>query len=190
MDAATILYSARTAPGRSQGWLAAVVGTKQPSVARLESGRSDATVDRLNRLLDPLGSQVSALPTKLPTIAAWAASFSSWINEGDLAEVRNGLLRISDDLRSLDGATAVALCVLPPGRTGSVGVDAALASLVTYTLQRNDLPVPLWAELAGPADEPFFIVPNKALRAIVIEETPSLFAARNVWVPRDFFESV
>jgi transcriptional regulator with XRE-family HTH domain len=190
MDAATILQSARTAPGRSQEWLAAAVGTQQPSVARLETGRSDATVGRLNRLLDPLGSQVSALPTKLPTIASWAASFADWIDEGDLEAVRNGLLRASDDIRSLDGATAVSLCVLPPGHTGSSGVDAALASLVEYTLVRSDLPVPKWAVHAPPADEPFFVVANRALRAIVIEETPSLFARRNVWVPRDYWESV
>ncbi len=190
MNAATILHSARTAPGRTQRWLAAAVGSQQPSVARVETGRSDVTVDRLNRLLDPLGSQVAAIPTKLPTIAAWAASFARWIDDGDLAEVRNGLLRISDDLRSLDGATAVALCILPPGPTGSEGVDAALAAVVAYTLRRSRLPVPRWAELAERTSEPFYVVPNEALRAIVIEDTPALFADRNVWVPADFFESV
>ena len=190
MDAATILHGARTAPGRTQGWLAAAVGTQQPSLARLENGHSDATVGRLNRLLDPLGSQVSALPTKLPTIAAWAASFTDWLEEGDLAEVRHGLLRASDDLRSLDGATAVSLCVLAPGPTGSDGVDAALACLVEYTLGRQGLPVPLWTGTVPAAIEPFYVVSNKGLRDIVRNDTPEVFKKRNVWVPVDFWESV
>lgn len=190
MDAATILHSARTAPGRTQSWLAHATGTAQPSLARLERGRSDSTVARLNRLLDPLGSQVTALPTKLPTVAAWAASFGGWLADDDLAEVRNGLLRLSDDLRSLDGATAVSLCVLPPGPTGHSGVDAALASLVEFTLARGQLPVPIWATAAPSSDEPFFIVPTRNLRALVIEDTPPAFARRNVWVPSDFWESV
>lgn len=190
MDAATILRSARLAADRTQAQLAASAGTHQPSLTRVESGASDATVGLLNRLLASAGAQVLAVSTRLPSIAAWAASFRRWLVEGDHEGVRAALLQVSDDLRSLDGDLAVTLCSMAPVPTGSSGVDAALASLVEYTLGRGGYPTPKWAREAPPAAEPYFIVANPALTDLVVASTPEVFAKRHVYVPAEFFESV
>lgn len=190
MDAGTILRSARLAADRTQGQLAASAGTHQPALGRVESGAADATVGRLNRLLAPAGAQVLAVRTRLPSIAAWAAAFRIWLREGDDEGVRAAFLQVSDDLRSLDGDIAVALCSLAPASTGSSGVDAALASFVEHTLERDRYPVPRWARQAPAASDPYFIVANPALTDLVIASTPAVFAKRNVFVPAEFFESV
>ena len=190
MDAATIVRSARLAAGQSQAQLAASAGTHQPAVGRVESGAADATIGRLNRLLTPAGAQVIAIGTRLPTIAAWAGAFRTWLAAGDAEGVRAAFVQVADDLGSVDGDIAVALCSLPPAPTGSLGVDAALASVVQYTLQRLGLPVPRWAREASPSPEPYFIVDNPALHALVAASTPPVFAERNVFVPAEYFESV
>lgn len=190
MDAATILRSTRSAANRTQAQLATSAGTQQPALGRVESGAADATVGRLNRLLAPVGAQVLAVGTRLPTIAAWAAAFRTWLLEGDEEVVRAAFLQVSDDLRSLDGDVAVSLCTLAPAPTGASGVDAALASLVEHTLDRDRYPVPSWARQAPPASEPYFIVANPRLTDLVVASTPEVFAERNVYVPAEFFESV
>jgi len=190
MDAATILRSARIAAHCTQGQLAARAGTHQPALGRVESGAADATVGRLNRVLAPAGAQVLAVSTRLPSVAAWSAAFRGWLLEGDDEGVRAAFLQVSDDLRSLDGDIAVALCSLAPAPTGSAGVDAALASLVEYTLTRERYPVPRWARDAQAGHEPYFIVANPSLRDLVVDSTPEVFAKRNVFVPAEFFESV
>lgn len=126
----------------------------------------------------------------MPSIAAWAAAFRTWLCGGDDEGVRAAFLQVSDDLRSLDGDVAVALCSLAPVPTGSSGVDAALASLVEHTLDRDRYPVPRWASQAPPTREPYFIVANGALKDLVVASTPEVFAKRNVYVPAEFFESV
>ncbi len=127
---------------------------------------------------------------RLPTIAACARSFTVWVAEDDLGSVRAGLLRASDDLRSLDSPSMASMCEEAPAATGSDGVDAAVASLVKFTLERFGQAVPEWVALTAAAAEAFFIVPNGALRDLVVAETPHVFSQRNVVVSWDFFESV
>ncbi len=190
MDAATILTSTRARSGRTQRDLAQMTGSSQPALARVERRSADATVERLNALLRPLGAQVAALPTRLPTIATWAESFRRWLLDGDLEAVRGALVDVVDDLRSVDPDVAVALCALPPAPTGSDGVDAALAAVVHHVLDEWSLPVPRWARTTAPSPEPFFLVANPALRAEAEAGTPAAFRRRNVFVPAEYFESV
>lgn len=129
-------------------------------------------------------------PSRLPNAHSWANSFSEWIAEGDLAEVRFGLLRMSDDLRSVTADQAVDLCTQEPRPTGAEGVDAALASLVEFTLNRVGARAPGWAKEAAGSELPFYIVSNTSLRPIVVRSTPTVFAKRNVWVSGEYFESV
>lgn len=126
----------------------------------------------------------------LPSIADWASVFRSWLGEGDLAEVRHAFIRISDDLKPLDGASASALCEVHPEATGSDGVDAALAPLVEFTLKGRGLDPPSWAASVPPAPEPFYLVVNVGLRGLVVDETPQEFSERNLFVPAAYFESV
>lgn len=190
MDAASILRSARASSGRTQADLALAAGTLQPALARLERATEDPTVGRLDRILEQVGIQVSALPTRLSTVASWAHAFRDWIRADDLVSVRSAFVQISDDLRSVDGATAVGLCLLAPAPTGHEGVDAALAALVEFTLNRSNLPVPAWVAGKPAASDPFYLVPNKSLRSHVEASTPLPFRGRNVHVPGEYFESV
>lgn len=190
MDTASILRSVRASSARSQDELARAAGTPQPALARLESARGDATVGRLNRILEPVGAQVAALPTRLPTLASWAQAFRTWIQEDDLPAVRSGFIQVADDLTSVDGATAVGLCLLAPAPTGHPGVDASLAGLVEFIFTRSNWPVPLWVGDIAPAPEPFHLVPNRSIRHHIEASTPAVFSVRNVFVPAEFFASV
>jgi transcriptional regulator with XRE-family HTH domain len=55
MAPGALIRTAREAQGLSQAALARRLGTSQPAIARLESGRSNPTILTLRRALDALG---------------------------------------------------------------------------------------------------------------------------------------
>lgn len=59
MKAASLIRDARWKAGISQAELARRVGTKQPAVARWESGESQPRFDTLDRLLSACGFELS-----------------------------------------------------------------------------------------------------------------------------------
>ena len=59
MNAATLIKDARTRAGLTQSELAERVGTKQPAIARWESGRADPATGMTDRLLRACGYELS-----------------------------------------------------------------------------------------------------------------------------------
>ena len=59
-DIAKIVIKARASRGISQKELAELVGTKQPSIARLESGNTVPSFSFLNRIAQALGTSLQA----------------------------------------------------------------------------------------------------------------------------------
>ncbi|MGL4549086.1 helix-turn-helix domain-containing protein [Eubacterium aggregans] len=58
------LIEAREAKGLSQRALAEISGVKQPAIARIESMRSTPQIDKLFKVLSPLGYTLSIVPMK------------------------------------------------------------------------------------------------------------------------------
>jgi predicted transcriptional regulator len=68
MTAADVLRTARLNGGLSQRELAKKCQVSQPAIARVESAVEDATMERLNRWLQPLGSKVTLVPFRTSTV--------------------------------------------------------------------------------------------------------------------------
>lgn len=190
MIAATLLRSARARVGWSQRELARRSGVAQPSLSDIESGGRDTTVGKLEQVLRAAGTSIVAVPSVVPSIAVWAERLRV-LNISDPRGIEKALVQIADDLRSVDGATRVALCVTPPASTNVRWLDAVLAALVEHSLSRDRLPIPSWvAEPGRTAEEPWDLITIPGLQQAARAATPDEFRRRNVFVPADFLASV
>jgi len=190
MTAATLLHAARARVGWSQRELARRSGVAQPSLSDIESGSRDTTVGKLEQVLRATGSSLVGVSTTVPSIAAWGERLRATVLI-DPGAIEKLLVQISDGLRSVDGATRVALCVTPPASTDVPWLDAVLAALVEHSLNGDRLPVPSWvAEPWRSTGEPWDLIAVPALRHAARKETPEEFRRRNVFVPEAFFASV
>lgn len=190
MTAATLLHASRARVGWTQRELAQRSGVAQPSLSDIESGVRDTTVSKLEGVLRAAGSSLVAVPSVVPSVATRAGRLAV-LATADPGGIEKGLVQVADDLRSVDGATRVALCVTPPASTGLRWLDAVLAAIVDYSLTEDHLPVPSWvAEPRRIAEEPWDLITIPALQEAARASTPDEFRRRNVFVPADFLASV
>jgi transcriptional regulator with XRE-family HTH domain len=190
MTAATLLRSARARVGWSQRELARRSGIAQPSLSDIESGARDTTIGKLEAVLHSAGTSIVAVPSVVPSVATWAERLRASV-ASDPGGIEKALVQVADDLRSVDGATRVALCVTPPAPTGVRWLDAVLAALVEHSLNADRLPVPSWVtDPERTAAEPWDLVTIPGLQQAAREATPEEFRRRNVFVPADFLASV
>ncbi|MCB1015936.1 MAG: helix-turn-helix transcriptional regulator [Acidimicrobiales bacterium] len=190
MTAATLLRASRARVGWTQRELARRSGVAQPSLSDIESGVRDTTVSKLEGVLRAAGSSLVVVPSVVPSVAAWAAQLADRV-PADPGGVEKGLVQVADDLRSVEGATRVALCVTPPASTGLSWLDAVLAAIVEHSLTEDRLPVPGWvSEPWRCAAEPWDLITVPALQEAARATTPDEFRRRNVFVPADFLASV
>lgn len=70
-----------------------------------------------------------------------------------------------------------------PPLTGAAEVDAALAALAEYLARRDDWPVPSWARKPGRySDKWWFVTPLRGMHATALQESPSSFRTRGVFI--------
>lgn len=189
MPASSILRAARASRGWSQRELARRCGVAQPSLSDIESGDRDTTVAKLEQILHATGHRLVSLPTTRPTVAEWADALRE--DRHRPAVLKKSLVQVSDDLRAVPPAVAIALSSAAPASTDDERVDAALAAIVDDSLTRRDLPPPAWV------DDPhrvssveWDLIEHPDLRQLARASVPHAFARRNVFIPREFFESV
>lgn len=144
VSSSTLLRQARSLRHETQRAVAARSGIAQPTIAAIESGRRDATVSTISRLVEATGCQLALLPTRAPSTAAVGAAIQHELRAGHEPIAFRHVIQLSDDLRRAEPALAVALCVQPPAPTGSDRYDALLAALVEHRLRARHLPVPTW----------------------------------------------
>jgi hypothetical protein len=145
-----LLSSARRYRAVSGRGLARQTASSQAGLVELENGSADATTDRLDRILQVLDYQVTALPTRLGTAASAAEDVRRFVLGGNRDAAFRVLLQLVADLRHADPALRVALCVTPPALTGDDHFDALLAGLVDYVLVQGKLPRPQPLESGPP----------------------------------------
>lgn len=189
MPASTFLRNARASRGWSQRELARRCGVAQPSLSDIESGDRDTTVAKLEQILRATGHRLVALPTTRPTVAEWALALRD--ESAGPAVVNKSLIQVSDDLRAAPSTVAVALAATAPEPTNDERVDAALAAIVEHSLSERNLPVPAWVdEPSRCSSVEWDLVDHPDLRLRARATVPRAFARRNVYIPREFFESV
>jgi transcriptional regulator with XRE-family HTH domain len=191
MSASAILRSTRTSHGISQRELARVARVRQPGVAAVESGSEDATVSRLEHLLNTLGSQLTVLPTRRRPVWAAGEDVRRALDAGDERSAWREVIQLNDDLRGADRATCVALAIAPPGRTGNAYFDALIAAITDSALVDARLPRPGWLdESAWTLDEPWDVERVPSLRESAREATPAAIRRHGIYLDRSVLLSV
>lgn len=191
MKAAEVLRTARLNRGLTQRELATKCQVSQPAIARIESAVEDATLERLNRLLRPLGSKVTLVPFRTSTVYETAAFIRDDVSAGEFQHAFRSIIQLNDDIERADPATRVALCLTPPNATGDIRFDALIAGLVEYKLESVQLPKPLWvSDLRFFLENPWDLeqVPQLQERARLC--TPEQFSRHGVFVDAVNFASV
>ncbi|CAB5037696.1 MAG: helix-turn-helix domain-containing protein [Actinobacteria bacterium] len=191
MKAAEVLRTARLNRGLTQRELATKCQVSQPAIARIESAVEDATLERLNRLLRPLGSKVTLVPFRTSTVYETAAFIRDDVSAGEFQHAFRSIIQLNDDIERADPATRVALCLTPPNATGDIRFDALIAGLVEYKLESVQLPKPLWvSDLRFFLENPWDLeqVPQLQERARLC--TPAQFSRHGVFVDAVNFASV
>jgi transcriptional regulator with XRE-family HTH domain len=190
VSAALLVRQARGMSGLSQRALAERTGDYQPNVAAIESGARDAYVSTVSRLVEAAGGRLSVLPTRTATAAEVAVEVAHLIASRRERVAYRTVLGLHDDLVRADAALRVALCVMPPPLTGDRRFDALLAALVEHDLERDRLPVPVWARDPGRDAGGWWVEDLPELRAAVRKATPAAFARHGVWLDAGELESV
>lgn len=191
MSASGILRSTRTSQGLSQRALARAARVRQPGLAAVESGSEDATVSRLEHLLNELGSQLTVLPTRRRPVWAAGEDVRRALDAGDQRTGWREVIQLNDDLRGADRATAVALAIAPPGRTGDSRFDALIAAVTDSALVDSRLPRPEWLDdHAWTLDEPWDVEEIPALRDAARQATAAAVRRHGIFLDRAVLRSV
>lgn len=191
MSASGILRSTRTSHGLSQRALAKAARVRQPGVAAVESGSEDATVSRLEHLLNELGSQLTVLPSRRRPVWAAGEAVRRALDARDQRSAWREVIQLNDDLREADRATCVALAIAPPGRTGDFRFDALIAAVTDAALVDARLPRPEWLdEDAWNLTEPWDVEEIPSLRKAARMATPPAIRRHGVFLDRAVLASM
>lgn len=157
----------------------------------MESGAHDVTLGYLERLLAPLGQQVSLVPSTTRPVWRAAVDIHFALAEKKPNHAWRECIQLADDLEREAPAVRVALAVGRPRPVGDRRYDALIAAITDYRLSEDDLPRPDW--LDDPAyclDEPWDIEPIPALRQAAREQTPEAFVRHGIYAAASEFASV
>lgn len=191
VSSSTLLRQARSLHHQTQRAVAARSGIAQPTIAAIESGRRDATVNTISRLVDAAGCQLAILPTRAPSVAAVASTIDGELRAGREPAAFRHVIQLSDDLHRAEPALAVALCIQPPGPTGSELYDALLAAVVEHRLRAGRLPIPAWVcEPQRTLPHPTPLIAEAWYRELAERTAPPAFRNHNVLIPAGELESV
>ncbi len=191
MSASGILRSTRTSNGLSQRALAKAARVRQPGVAAVESGSEDATVSRLEHLLNELGSQLTVLPSRRRPVWAAGEAIRRALDANDERSAWREVIQLNDDLREADRATCVALAIAPPGHTGDSRFDALIAAVTDSALVDARLPRPEWLdEDAWSLNDPWDVEEIPSLRKAARKATPPAIRRHGIFLDRAVLASI
>jgi transcriptional regulator with XRE-family HTH domain len=191
MSSATLLRSARLNSGLSQRALAKECNVSQPAIARVESAVEQATVERLESWLRPLGSRITIVPFRTPTVYEIAEVIRKDLAANHFNHAFRAVIQLSDNFDAIDPATRVAIAITPPAPTGDTRFDALLAGLVEFKLDRAHLPRPIWlSDFRFFLDTPWDVEQLPQLQEEARRLTPEQFFRHGVFIDPINFASV
>ena len=180
-SASRLIRRARRESHLSQTQLAQTSGIKQSSISLYETGRRDPTTDTLDRLLSSTGSQLVAIKTRRPTVAAVAEQISADVAEGRFDNAYRSFLVANDTLRAETALNRILLSAEEPASTGDARLDAALAGIVVYYLSPDGQPLPEWVDQSSRfVIEPWYVDDSVYGREYDPAQTPKALLERNV----------
>ena len=187
----TLLRQARAQRHEIQRAIAARSGIAQPTIAAIESGRRDATVSTIARLVGAAGCQLAVLPSRSPSAAMVAATINEELGLGREPVAFRHVIQLADDLARVEAALAVALCIQPPTPCGSDRYDALVAAVVEHRLRARRLPIPQWVrEPHRTLPHPTALIDELWYRELAEQTAPPAFRKHNLLIPAGELESV
>jgi len=188
--ASALVRAARKSQQLTQEQLADRAHTDQATVSRSERGR-EAEFNTVDRLLAGAGHRLYSAPTRRDDAATIAAEIRERLRVGDKDRALRALIQLSDNLSAERGLVRGVLGLAEPETTKDSVWDAALAAVVAWRLDEEDLPAPEWVNAKsrfvrrprGLDIDPADPVPPDS-------EVPAEFAKRGVLAWRDTFASI
>jgi transcriptional regulator with XRE-family HTH domain len=178
-----LIGAARRYRGVSGRALAAQTQSSQTALSELERGEEDATSARLDRLLRPLGYQLSVIPSRLGTAVEAAEGVREHLLDRNEERAKRSVWQLAADLQDADPALRVALCITPPAPTTSPRYDALIAAVCDYLLTDSHLPIPTWVhEPWRTLDTPWDVESVPSLRKRARELTPTVIGSHGVFL--------
>lgn len=189
-NASTLVRAARKSGRLTQVQLAERVRVDQATVSRSEGGR-DAEFRTIDRLLAGAGHRLYSAPTRRDDAATVAAEIRQRLRDGDKDRALRALIQLNDNLVGERGLVRGVLGLAEPETTRYPVWDAALAAVVAWRLQDDDIPTPSWVDATNR-----FLRQRQGLGIDAADpippdsEVPEEFAKRGVLVWRDTFASI
>lgn len=186
----TLVRAARRSRHLTQARLAELTGIDQASVSHHERGR-DATFSTVDRLLAGTGHRLYAAPTRRDDAASAAVAIRDYLRAKDPDRALRALLQLNDDLTAEHGLVRGVLALAEPEPTGNRLWDAAIAALVAWRLNEEQIPLPAWVDDPDRVvAEPTVFRIDPADPAPESDDVPDEFAERGVLAWADTFASV
>ena len=162
----------------------------QASVSHHERGR-DAAFSTVDRLLAGTGHRLYAAPTRRDDAASAAVAIRDHLRARDPDRALRALLQLNDDLTAEHGLVRGILALAEPEPTGNRIWDAAIAALVAWRLNHEQIPLPAWVDDPDRAlADPTVFRVDPADPAPGRDDVPDEFAERGVLAWADTFASV
>jgi transcriptional regulator with XRE-family HTH domain len=190
-DSAILLRSARRNSGLTQEALALRVGVDQARVSRSEGGKESPRFDTVDKLLAATGHRLYVAPTRRDDAASIASQIRESVDAKDPKRALRQLIQLNDNLVAEKGLVRGVLGLAEPESTGKKLWDAAIAAVVAWRLNEQNLPLPEWVsapkrklERSRPlSTDPADPIPGRS-------DIPNEFVERGVLAWRDTFASV
>lgn len=184
-EAVDLVRNARESAGLSIRALAARAGVAYSTVARIEAGDVDPTVEMLRRILTAAGDdlEISAHRTAGPRIADLADAWSRDAEGHDWPDWTR--LRAFLDHIALHPELTAPATVPAPEPSGSPVMDTLLAAIAEKMCDDAGIARPTWTRRIAPLQEAWSAPATPRMRAVAREATPAQLAARGLVVSRD-----
>lgn len=145
----------------------------------------------VDRLLAGAGHRLYAAPTRRDDAASAAEAIRQYLRVKDTDRALRALLRLNDNLTAEHGLVRGILGLTEPEPTGDRVWDAAIAALVAWRLNQENIPLPGWVNNPDRAlAEPVVLRVDPADPAPERDDVPNEFAERGVLAWADTFASV
>ena len=175
---AVFLRSARKRSRLSQSELAHRAGIDQAQVSRSENENESPKYESVDRLLSATGHRLYSLPTRRDDAATVAAEIRESLAKKDTQRALRHLIQLNDNLVAESGLVRGVLGLAEPESTGVKLWDAAIAAVVAWRLNEQDLPLPAWVSDPG----------RKLKRSRLLAVDLADPAPRRADIPDEFFE--
>lgn len=191
LTAASSVHAARKSRGLTQKELALRAGVDQGRVSRSEDVRENPRFGTVERLLAAADHRLYAAPTRRDDAATIAIGIRESLKASDARLALRYLIQLNDNLAAEHGLVRGVLAVAEPPLTGQKVWDAALAALVAWRLNEEQVPLPDW--VAAPSRR---LAHTRVLRVDPADPTPSAadtpaeFLQHGLLTWRDTFASV